>query len=628
MPESSTQPQAGGDWPAQAGVILVCVAPFALLSGMFDRWVFPKLLLVVVGAGFALFARPAGKLPRWVSWWLLAAGAVLAAGAMLGAAPLPQLLGRWPRYEGAVALPVYGLAAWSGARLLGGDAPPRRVRTMWITTSLAALVAAVIAVTETFGVHLLATTQARPGSVFGNASDQGVVGAVVVAMLLPVCQRRLASDQMPAGRSREAGIGWTGLCSGVVLVATSASRAAMLALLVVLAAHLVLLWRRGKSEGRRRASLLPVGLAVIGAILVGVLPMARSRLTGASALSQETVTNRWSMWRATAELLRSHLGAGVGPSGFSDAVNAVLPENWFATVGEGAVLESPHNIVAQVASAGGVAGLVAVLVFAARLVRETWARRHSRDPAGSLARTDLREGAVLAVLGWAVALLTHFTSPGNIILPAVLVGALLADPTPVPSAGEASVRAVRGRGVTWWVAAVVVCMWGVGLAGGVAGDFALNSGMDAVQAGRADAADSSFSSAQRLRPWDADVPLIAAESFAGAMDGSRQAKPEMVVAAQRWSELAMARLPDSTRALKAGAVADQYAGDAAGAIGVLDRAASLAPTDPQVFQRLGALQAVTGDVPAGLKSLEWAARLDPGDEGIQQTLTYVRGLPR
>jgi hypothetical protein len=629
MPESSTQPPAGGDWPAQAGVILVCVAPFALLPGMFDRWVFPKLLLVVVGAGFALFARPAGKLPRWVSWWLLAVGAVLAAGAMLGAAPLPQLFGRWPRYEGAVALPVYVLAAWSGARLLGGDAPPRRVRTMWMTTSLAALVAAVIAVTETFGVHLLATTQARPGSVFGNASDQGVVGAVVVAMLLPMCQRRLASVQTPgAGRSREAGIGWVGLCSGIVLVATSASRAAMLALLVVLATHLVLLWRRGRSEGRRRAWLLPVGLAAIGAILVGVLPMARSRLTGASALSQETVTNRWTMWRATAELLRGDLGAGVGPSGFSDAVNAVLPENWFATVGEGAVLESPHNIVAQVASAGGVVGLVAVLVFAAWLVRETWVRRHSGEPAGSLARADLREGAVLAVLGWAVALLTHFTSPGNIILPAVLMGALLAGSMAVPSAGEASARGVRERGVTWWVAAVVVCAWAVGLAGGVTGDFALNSGTDAVQAGRADAADSAFSSAQRLRPWDADVPLIAAESFAGALDGSRQANPKMVTAAQRWSELAMVRLPGSTRALKAGAVADQYAGDVAGAIGLLDRAASLSPTDPQVFQRLGALQAVTGDVPAGLKSLEWAAHLDPGDEGIQQTLTYVRGLPR
>ncbi len=377
MPQHSTARSVRGERAAQGGVIILCLAPFVLLPGMFDRWVFPKLLLALAGAGFALFARASGRLPRWVGWWLIAAAAALAVGALFGSAPLAQLIGRWPRYEGAVALPVYVLAAWSGARLLGGDAPPRRVRTAWVTTSVAALVAAVIAVTETFGLHLLATTQARPGSVFGNASDQGIVGVVVVAMLLPACQRVLASDRTRASDSfRRASIGWVGLGSGIVLVATSASRAAMLALAVVLAVHLALrLASRGRGEGRRGAWRLPTGLAVLSAVLVGVLPMARSRLTGASALSQETVTNRLTMWRATAELLRGHIAVGVGPSGFSDAVGVALPENWFATVGEGAVLESPHSILGQVASAGGLVGLVAVLGFVAWVIREARLRR-------------------------------------------------------------------------------------------------------------------------------------------------------------------------------------------------------------------------------------------------------------
>lgn len=630
MPGTAATTPTRPDWPAQIAAVLICAAPFALLPGMFDRWVFPKLLLAVAGAGFALFARPSGKLPRWVSWWLVAAAVVLVTGAVFGAAPLAQLIGRWPRYEGAVALPVYVLAAWSGARLLGGDAPPRLVRTVWVTTSVAALVAAVIAVTETFGVHLLTTTQARPGSVLGNASDQGVVGVVVVAILLPVCHRMLESTgvQTLAGRHGRVVV-WVGLCSGIVLVGTSASRAAVLALVVVLAADLA--WRLrpwGQREGRVRAWQLPLGLAAVSIALVGVLPMARSRLTGGSALAQETVTNRLTMWRAAAELLRGHLAVGVGPSGFSDAINAVLPEDWFATVGEGAVLESPHNILAQVASAGGALGVVAVLVLVVCLVRSILVRHRRGDLAGSPAPADLREGAVLAALGWAVALLTHFTSPGNTLLPAMLMGAFAADAASSAAASGSRAHGVRGRRLSWWATAVVVGVWALGLLAAVAGDLALNDGMDAARDGRAEAADSAFTSAQRLRPWDADVSLISAECFAGALDGNGQQDPDMVAAAQRWSGLTMVRLPHSTRALMAAAVADQYAGDAGGAIELLSRAGSLAPTDPQVYQRLGALQAVTGDVPAGLKSLEWAAHLDPGDEGIQQTLEYVRGLRR
>lgn len=635
--------------------MLLSIAPFLFFPGMFDRWVFPKLLVAMVGAGCALAARGTGRLPGWLRWWLLAAGLVLVTSALMGDTPMAQLVGRWPRYEGLVGLPVYVLAMWAGSRLLGGHGATGRLWALWATVACGAVVAAVVATAEASGMHPIATTQARAGSLFGNASDQGIVGVVTVALFLPPAQRvllgwrgtalaRSTGSGRPPAKSWPRAVVWLGLGAGTVLVATSASRAAVLASVVVLIVHAaVRLISPGGRASRAAVWWLPVGVGAVGTMLVVLLPMARNRVSGATALSQDTVVNRFTIWRTTFDLLRGRVVSGVGPSGFEDAINRYLPVDWFATVGEGAVLESPHNVVLQVASAGGVGACALMAGFVAATVISGRHRCRSGAGVDSSAcvqlNSDLHEGSMLGLIGWVVALLTHFTSPGNTILPAMLLGGLLAVPA-VPasvrparssrgagrSAATNMARDGRAHSPAWWAVLAVVAVWTAGTVGAVAGDYALGRGVTAVSAGRSGEASSAFGLASTLRPWDCDIPLIASESFAAILDQGAEPETSTVDAASDWSQAAVDRLPRSVRALKARAVARQYRGDAAGAIEDLKVAAGYAPTDPQVFQRLGALQAVTGNVEEGLRSVEWAAHLDPGNQNIAQTLGYVQGL--
>jgi hypothetical protein len=121
---------------------------------------------------------------------ILCCGAlVLLAAALAGSTPVTQLIGRAPRYEGVLVLPVYLGALLAGARLLGVDRA--RGSTAWFLRwlSIAALAVAVEAVLETAGLGLLASSVARPGSLLGNASDEGAWAVLVLGPLAAVALR-------------------------------------------------------------------------------------------------------------------------------------------------------------------------------------------------------------------------------------------------------------------------------------------------------------------------------------------------------------------------------------------------------------------------------------------------------
>ena len=98
-------------------------------------------------------------------------------------------LGRPPRYEGAVALPVYLGAFVAGARLLG----PRRApgSTAWLLDGLAvaALAIGIEAALEAAGLRPLLSNVSRPGSLLGNASDQGAWALLALGPLAAVAIR-------------------------------------------------------------------------------------------------------------------------------------------------------------------------------------------------------------------------------------------------------------------------------------------------------------------------------------------------------------------------------------------------------------------------------------------------------
>lgn len=588
--------------PLRLAAILAALAPFAFDPFGLDRWVFPKELCLVAAAVLA-WAVPSGyRMPRWWRWWLAVAAAVLGLTALWGAAPLPQFLGRWPRYEGIVTLGAYALAVALGARLWGAHDPsredaPRTLRDIGATAFAAGLtLAALLAVIEAAGGRPLASDLDRPGSLLGNASDLGVVGVVGLALFLPRAADALASTArrvVPA----------VGTVAAIVTVLLSASRAALLAAVVVVALTVLAALHRRERRPRWWGVVAAAGVAIIVTALL--LPLTAARVFGTSPNAADSALHRLDLWASTLQLIGQHPLTGVGPNGFADALPVVLGDTWFAETGLGAWTESPHDLPLQVLVAGGLLGAataVGLVVLLARGLRR-------RGVAGAFGGS-----ALIALVGGGIALLTHFTSPGPFLLLCLLTGAIAAVPTTAPETRPWT-RPIAVGGLTVWALALVLAL---------VGDHAFARGTAALEAGRSDDADHAFATAATLRPWDADVPLRAAETYAAGAE--RMGATGDPATAEAWADAAVSTLPSSTRALLADAVIAQYSGDLPHALDAIRRAVALSPVDPRLRQRLGGLLLLSGDLEAALVELEHAAALAPDDPLIRQTLDYARGL--
>lgn len=601
---------SGGTRPTEPGhallllrlaAILAAIAPFVFDPFGLDRWVFAKELCLVAAAALA-WGVPSGlRMPRWWRWWLTAALVALALTALLGAAPLPQLLGRWPRYEGIVTLGAYALAVALGARLWGArvtaeDDRARILRDTGATAFAAALtLTALVAAIEAAGGRPLASDLERPGSLLGNASDLGVVGVVGLALLLPRAADALASAQRRA-------VPVVGTVAALTIVVLSASRAALLAAVVVVVLTGLVALRRGERRPRWWGTVAVA--VVVSAAAAFLLPLTAARVLGTSPNAADSALNRLDLWAATLEMVRRHPLAGVGPNGFADALPTVVGDAWFAETGLGGWTESPHDLLLQVLAAGGlIAGATALslLVLIARSLRH-------RGVGGAFGSS-----AVIALTGGGFALLTHLTSPGPFVLLCLLVGTISAVPTTAPERSPRVRRAAVGGLVVWGIVLILA----------LAGDQAFGRGVAALGDGRAGDADRAFATAAVLRPWDSDVPLRAAETFAAAAEQAG-ATTDTVIAGI-WADAAVGTLPASSRALLADAIIAQYSGDLPHAVDALRRAVALSPVDPRLRQRLGGMLFLSGHRDAALVELERASALAPEDPLIRQTLDYVRG---
>lgn len=602
---------SGGTRPAVArhpvlvlrlAAALAVLAPFVFDPFGLDRWVFPKELCLVAAAALAWAVPSPSRMPRWWRWWLAAAAAVLGLTALLGAAPLPQLLGRWPRYEGIVTLGAYALAVALGARLWGAHvtATDDRARMLRDTGAIAFAVgltlAALLAVIEAAGGRPLASDLERPGSLLGNGSDLGVVGVVGLALFLP-----RAADALSSRGRRPVPV--VGTAAAILIVLLSASRAALIASAIVVALTALAALRAGERRRGWWGTIATVVVAAAGSVLL--LPLTASRVLGTSPNAADSALNRLDLWAATLEVVRRHPLTGAGPNGFADALPAVVGDTWFTATGLGSWTESPHDLPLQILAAGGLLGAaaaVSLVVLIGRGIRR-------RGVAGAF------EGsALIALVGGAIALLTHLTSPGPFLLLCLLTGAIAAVPTAAPERRPWKGRIAVG-GLTVWALALVLAL---------VGDHAFARGTAALGAGRSDDADHAFVTAATLRPWDADVPLRAAETYAATAERmGATGDPETAGA---WADAAVSTLPTSTRALLADAVIAQYSGNLPHAVDALRRALALSPVDPRLRQRLGGLLLLSGDLKEALVELEHAAALAPDDPLIRQTLDYARGL--
>ncbi|WP_051274411.1 O-antigen ligase [Cellulomonas sp. URHD0024] len=554
-------------WSGWSRIALAAVPASAVVlapGGLF-RFVLPKLAVLAVAVLAAALAPAAGRLHRWAAWLVGVGAAWLAVAALTGAAPLAQVLGRWPRYEGLVAVPLYVGALWAGARLLGPQVTGSSVRWLWAASALVAALLGTVSALEAAGLRPLGGDVSRPGALLGNASDQGVVGVLLVALLC-----------VPAVRRRSPLL-LLGLAGALVTVVSSASRGAVLGVLTALLVCFVA-QRPGSASWRSAAVIGPVAAAAVVVVGTLALPLSRARALGTSGLATETVTGRSDLWRSAVDLAADHPLLGAGPSGLVDALPAHRTQSWATTADPVSVVDSTHSWPVQALVAGGLPLLVSALALAAVVVVLGIRRLRAARAASTPEQSDLVIGALAAVVGYGVALSTHFTSAGTAGLAALLAGTLVAA---APSHRRFVAPAV----------AVVSGALTVALVVGTAAEYPLASAVRHASVGDVDAADDQFALAQRLRPWDLDIPLVAATTF---FAGTQAGDVPSAEAAARWAR----RSVDATGSLEAQRVlgaGQLVAGQPTVALETLDDALRRAPLDASIQVWRGLALAQLGD---------------------------------
>ena len=569
-------------------IALAMLGPVAIMPGALNRFVFVKVALVVVGcaAAFSASVVARGRLPRLVVVLMVAGGLMLLAAALASASPLSSILGRGPRYEGVFVLGGYALATAMGARLFGPQRSPVSANLAVRLLALAAIVVGIVAVFETLGLRPLSTDVARPGSLFGNASDEGAWAVLVLGPLAASALR---------DRNR-----WSvvGTLAAAVTVALSASRGALVAVFVV-----AIVLAIGEHSWRGRSTLAGGLCAVIG--LAFAVPATAARVVGSSPLANATVHGRLSLWGETLRLIAHHPIFGVGPSGFEDAVVAEHTLGWQETVGPANPPDGPHSWPLQVLSAGGAVLMVVVLAVVVLLViRGARALRAPVVDALSMA------GVVAGLAGYSVALLVHLTSPGPTCAAAVFAGALFAEPV----TGRHPLRWQR-IGVVATARALVVVLVFAALA-----EIPLRAAIVAMEKGRISRAQADFHAARLLRPWDVEVDLAAGHAFAAdALGGD----PAAVGYGLSWLEPVGSRVPGSEQYAEDLAALREAAGNYAAAAALLENALRRDANNPLILLRLGVLDAEQGKPDAAERAFLQVTRITPASPDPWQDLAVL-----
>lgn len=549
----------------------------SVLAFSTNSFTIPKLTIALVACLVGASADRVGRLPRSV---LIIGGlglAVVVTASLFGGSPMASLAGRWPRYEGVPMLLGYAAVAWLGARVVGPNGLAWRRAEQAIAglgTALGLLTLLALAGRS----PVPPATSDRIGTVLGNATDHGLIAMTVVLCLVPgtIGERRPWL--------------WVGMVGGLVALVGSASRAPLATTLVLAVAALI--WQRpgvGATPGRR--PLLLIGAAAAPLALLLLIPGLRGRM-----LTSATFEGRVLQWGPTLDLVRDHLALGIGPSRYLTEFPRYETHEWVAWAGPYRMVDSPHSWLLQAVVVGGIPLLVVALSGLAAVVHA--GLDHVRaDPR--------RTGLFLAVLGYAIATLPHFTNPTSTLWAAFLVGVLVARPARVESA-------LRERTAVGLVAAaclVASSAW--------VGDAYLDRGMQHARQGDVEAAAASFRDANTWRPWDVDVRTLAARAMA------EQASIGSVAAADAGADLARSALtsvPDDYEATVALGASLITTGDLTEAITVLDTAVALAPQRPAAYVQRAVAHLASGDRESARSDLGQARRLAPRDVRVRDLL--------
>lgn len=555
--------------PHRIALWLVCAAPLVWIPGGMDRFVFGKLVLSAAAIGAAALGGREGRLPRVIALTVAGGLAVFVLSCLLSPTPVASLIGRWPRYEGVPVLLTYVGCVWAGARIVG-----RRTRSVVdsVLTSfaVASIVVGVLSALSELGWEIEgASLESRTGSVLGNATDQGLVGMMLFAVLFGAAVERRTPLLI------------AGAAAGPLTVVLSGSRTALLATFLTLAVHVALTVREQRS---RRIAEIAGGVFVAVGVLAVALPQIRDRIT-----EGHSITGRLLLWKESLQVGGDRWWLGA-PSTFVDKVGRYRDSDWVREVGTSHPPDSPHSWPLQALVAGGVPLLLIAVALAVLVLMVGWrAVRREQDA--------LTLGLFAATIGYGAALLPNFTIAGSTCLAAFLVGCLIAEP-----AGRTEPKPLV------WGTAVVAALGVVLFTMGAAAERSLQDGIDHATKGDSAAADTDFDRAEHLRPFDGDVAMLAAQTQAGLADGGDTGA---AARAERWARKSLDRTPDTYASGLALAVAQIHGNELDDAKRTLDRLVRLYPTEPGARIQRGLARFGLGDVDGARADLRRARTLNP-----------------
>lgn len=572
---------------------LVAGSLLVFLPGGLFRFGWPKILVLLLALGAGLFVSPGSRLPKSVRVVMWAGAAVLLVAALFSADPAAALLGRWPRYEGLLVLGVYAGLMVLGAKVLGGPGQDRHWPVLLRALAGVSLILAAVSSLESMGLRPLGgAADLRPGATLGNASDQGLVGLMIAAVLaLPAVRGGRAHWFLSAG------------CVGAVLTTVlSGSRAALLGLIVAIVVLLlgVALGERGID---RRTLTTAIGAVVGAGLLVLLVPGLRERLVTSS-----TITGRWLLWGQSLKMAADHPWFGVGPSGFVDVFPAYQSQQWAIQTGGDFPPDSPHLWLLQALLAGGIPLLLLTLVLAASVLA---AAVHRIRAAEGPQRTFLI-GPFAALAGYAAGLLTGFSSPGTTPLAVFLCGGLIATTTQqAPSlTGKLGLVAekLRSERLRFALGAGTIAAGLIIALPATAAEWPIDAGARLARDGDIAGAEPQFQSAYSLRPWDSDTALLAAQAFAGpAADGN----PEAAARTVEWAKISLAGTPGSIEAGLALSIGYMHTGNLQAAKDHLDALITRAPYTEALYIQRGVTNFGLGKPQQSLTDLQTAATQSP-----------------
>lgn len=561
----------------RAAIWLPALAPLAWIPGGLDRFVFPKLVLTVAAIAFGAWTSRQGRLPRPVAMIAGAGVGIFTLACLFSPTPVASMLGRWPRYEGLPVVVVYVACAWLGARLFG-NRTRAGIDELVAALSVSSILLGLFSTLDALGWEIQgASAEERTGSLLGNATDQGLVAMMFFGVLFGIAAEKRAPLTV------------AGAVASVLTLALSGSRAAILAAGVVLAVHVL---------ATRSRALLRYAAAVAGAVVVLVvaLPQIRDRI-----FEGRTLTGRLLLWEEAVKVGGDRWWLG-GPSTFVDTVGKYRDDQWVREVGTASPPDSPHAWPLQALVAGGVPLLLIAFALGGGVLVYGW-RAVRTDP------TRLNVGLLAAVVGYGVGIAPNFTIAGSTCLAAFLAGVLVAEPA--------------RRNEPLWLPRVVVAVSVAGALVFTASAFAersLQQGVTAAEQGDVTAAEDAFATAARLRPFDGDVAMIAAQAMAGP---SSKGVPGAAEPARRWALRSLERTPDTYASGLALAVAQNSTNELAEAIRTLDRLITLYPTEPGARIQRGIARFGTRDVSGARDDLRTARRLDPRNPVPGQILREI-----